>query len=159
MASGDWDGGLAIWNIPMESNGNLNETAQDESSTNKRLKGSNHKHIRTNSANIREVKPRSSTKAHSSNISGICFGYNNPNTVLTSSWDHSLKVYDTQRMDCILSMNGSRVITSMSRCINGNVVGTGCADCMVRLWDMRVGGAWNAVGGVGQVADKTLRQR
>ncbi|KAL7518263.1 hypothetical protein ACHAWX_003110 [Stephanocyclus meneghinianus] len=158
MASGDWDGGLAIWNIPMDSNGDINETGHDESLTNKRLKGSNHKHIRTKSTNIQEVKPRSSTKAHSSNISGICFGYNNPNTVLTSSWDHSLKVYDTQRMDCILSMNGSRVVTSMSRCMNGNVVGTGCADCMVRLWDMRVGGAGNAIGGVGQVSDKALRQ-
>eukprot|EP00804_Cyclotella_cryptica_P027376 CCRYP_008811-RB/>CCRYP_008811-RB protein AED:0.07 eAED:0.07 QI:462/1/1/1/0.5/0.33/3/21/522 len=158
MASGDWDGGLALWNIPTESIGEVNETPEDESSANKRLKGSNQKHIRTKSTTIREVKPRSSTKAHSSNISGICFGYNNPNTILTSSWDHSLKVYDTQRMDCILSMNGSRVVTSMSRCINGNVVGTGCADCMVRLWDMRVGGAGNAVGSVGHVADKTLRQ-
>lgn len=49
------------------------------------------------------------------------------------------------------------MITSLSRCANRNMVGTGCADNMVRLWDMRVGGSGGR--GVGQVADKALRQR
>lgn len=157
MASGDWNGGLVLWNVPTNL-GDTEENVQD-ASTNKRQKGSSKQNIQ-NKTNIREVKPKASTKAHSSNISGLAFGYNNPETLLTSSWDHSLKVYDIERMDCVLATNGSRVVTSMSRCINGNIVCTGCADNMVRLWDMRVAnGAGSGVGSMGQIADKTLRQR
>lgn len=154
MASGDWDGGLVLWNVPSLSSSEDDE-AQESSS--KRQKGSSKKHAAPKSS-IREVKPKTSTKAHTSNISGLSFGYQAPNTLLTSSWDHSLKVYDVERMDCVLTTNGSRVITSMSRCMNGNIVGTGCADNMVRLWDMRVGNG-SGVGSMGQIADKTLRQR
>ena len=158
MASGDWDGGLVIWNVPTV------DSATDEDpvveSTSKRQKGSDKTLTPSKRSNIREVKPRTSTKAHSSNISGLAFGHNSQNTLHTSSWDHSLKVYDVERMDCILATNGSRVITSMSRCINSDIVGTGCADNMVRLWDMRVANAGSgSVGGMGQIADKTLRQR
>lgn len=153
MASGDWDGGLVLWNVPTESE---IEDVTNESSS-KRQKGSSKKQAPTKPS-VREVKPKTSTKAHSSNISGLSFGYQSPNTLLTSSWDHSLKVYDVERMDCVLTTNGSRVITSMSRCMNGNIVGTGCADNMVRLWDMRVGNG-SGVGSMGQIADKTLRQR
>lgn len=156
MASGDWDGGLAIWKVPTEQ---VTGEESTEESTNKRRKNSSKKPIQTKS-NISEIKPKTSAKAHSSNISGLAFGYNSPNILLTSSWDHSLKVYDIERMDCVLATNGSRVLTSMSRCINGNIVGTGCADNMVRLWDMRVAnGAGSGVSGMGQMADKTLRQR
>lgn len=156
MASGDWDGGLVIWNVPTSSTNETNAEETEESSS-KRQKGSSKKK-QAHPKSIREAKPKTSTKAHSSNISGLCFGYQSPTTLLTSSWDHSLKVYDVERMDCILTTNGSRVITSMSRCMNGNIVGTGCADNMVRLWDMRVGNGGN-VGSMGQIADKTLRQR
>ena len=53
-------------------------------------------------------------------------------------------------MDCVLVTNESSVNTSMSRCANRNMVGMGCADNMVRLWDMRVGGS----GGGGGVLDR-----
>ena len=158
MASGDWDGGLVIWNVPTTIN-SITDQDMNLESTSKRQKGSDKKQTQTKS-NIREVKPQTSAKAHSSNISGLAFGHNTQNTLLTSSWDHSLKVYDVERMDCILATNGSRVITSMSRCINSDIVGTGCADNMVRLWDMRVANAGGgSIGGMGQIADKTLRQR
>jgi ribosome biogenesis protein YTM1 len=154
MASGDWDGGLVVWDVPGRSAEDNDDTAEESNS--KRQKGSRHRRHGTKSK-VLEIKPKASTKAHTSNISGLSFGHASPSTLLTSSWDHSLKVYDLERMDCVLTTNGSRVITSLSRCTNGNVVGTGCADNMVRLWDMRVGGG--GVGGMGQVADKTLRQR
>jgi ribosome biogenesis protein YTM1 len=156
MASGDWDGGLVIWNVPSSES---NEEDNGESSGKRQKGNSKKKQQTTQPESIREVKPVTSTKAHSSNISGLCFGYQSPTTLLTSSWDHSLKVYDVERMDCILTTNGSRVLTSMSRCMNGNIVGTGCADNMVRLWDMRVGNNGGNVGSMGQIADKTLRQR
>lgn len=159
MASGDWDGGLAIWSVPSASSSDA--TAAENSS--KKRKGSKKESIDT-IPNIQEVKPLQSTKAHSSNISGLAWGYTNeqsqtPTTLLTGSWDHGLKVYDTTRMDCILALNGSRVITSLSRCSNSNVVATSSPDCSVRLWDMRTNGEGGSSGGVsGSGMDKSLRQ-
>eukprot|EP00956_Cyclotella_meneghiniana_P005244 scaffold6550_cov74-Cyclotella_meneghiniana.AAC.8 len=161
MASGDWDGGLVVWKVPGEGNDNSNNNNEEQrESIKKRQRGNkNNSIIPTQSkSTIQEIKPASSSKAHSSNVSGLAFGYNSPNTILTSSWDHSLKVHDIERMDCVLATNGSRVITSLSRCSTSNIVGTGCADNMVRLWDMRVGPG-QGVGSMGQIADKTLRQR
>ena len=166
MASGDWDGGLAIWSIPsLSSSDGEADNAKVENAAKKRRGGEgNNANATTNpNINIQEVKPLQSIKAHSSNVAGLAWGYTNnnadessstPTTLLTGSWDHGLKVYDIRRMDCILALNGSRVITSLSRCSNGNVVATGSPDCTVRLWDMRTNGEGSNVGGM----DKSLRQ-
>ncbi|KAL9188779.1 hypothetical protein ACHAXT_007157 [Thalassiosira profunda] len=146
MASGDWDGGLALWSVPSSLDGEANTTE----STAKKRKGVTF----DEGATIREVKPLQSVRAHSSNLSGLAFGHNNPNTLLTGSWDHGLKVYDVNRMDCTLALNGSRVVTSLNRCSNSDVVATGGPDHTVRLWDMRTSG--NDSGNSGM--DKTLKQ-
>ena len=54
----------------------------------------------------------------------------------------------------ILALNGSKVVTSLGRCHNSNVVATGHPDCCVRLWDMRIN-----KGGEGNLFDGTLRPR
>eukprot|EP00577_Skeletonema_sp_RCC1716_P010778 CAMPEP_0113415006 /NCGR_PEP_ID=MMETSP0013_2-20120614/24330_1 /TAXON_ID=2843 ORGANISM="Skeletonema costatum, Strain 1716" /NCGR_SAMPLE_ID=MMETSP0013_2 /ASSEMBLY_ACC=CAM_ASM_000158 /LENGTH=501 /DNA_ID=CAMNT_0000301921 /DNA_START=125 /DNA_END=1630 /DNA_ORIENTATION=+ /assembly_acc=CAM_ASM_000158 len=163
MASGDWDGGLAIWNVPgsSSSNDNVGGDANGKKSSKKRKDNNSNSTSSSIEGTIQEVQPIQSVRAHSSNISGLAWGYNSssssslPSTLLTGSWDHGLKVYDVSRMDCILALNGSRVVTSLSRCSNSDVVATGSPDCTVRLWDMRT----NGEGGSGsQIADKTLRQ-
>eukprot|EP00986_Skeletonema_menzelii_P000552 scaffold160_cov157-Skeletonema_menzelii.AAC.9 len=169
MASGDWDGGLAIWNVPGSSNDDAGGDTTGSKSSSKKRKGNNSNSTASSSSNeggtIQEVQPIQSVRAHSSNISGLAWGYNNnsgsssssslPSTLLTGSWDHGLKVYDVSRMDCILALNGSRVVTSLSRCSNSDVVATGSPDCTVRLWDMRTNGDGSSGS---QIADKTLRQ-
>ena len=160
MASGDWDGGLSIWSVPTSSCSTSTNGENLEESKSKKQKGSKGSSVATNINNndantVHEIKPLQSIKAHSSNISGLSWGYNNTHTILTGSWDHGLKVYDVNRMDCILALNGSRVVTSLDRCSNSNVVATGGPDCTVRLWDMRTSGE-GITSGSGM--DKSLKQ-
>jgi ribosome biogenesis protein YTM1 len=159
MASGDWDGGLAIWNVP--TGDDLRGGGDTGSKSAKKRKDNNSNSTTSNEGPVLEVQPIHSVKAHSSNISGLAWGFNEgssslPSTLLTGSWDHGLRVYDTSRMDCILALNGSRVVTSLSRCLNSDVVATGSPDCIVRLWDMRTNGDGSSGS---QIADKSLRQR
>ncbi|KAL7550256.1 hypothetical protein ACHAWF_013487 [Thalassiosira exigua] len=156
MASGDWDGGLAVWTVPSATISDENGAA--EQAPKKRRGGGAGV---ASKPVAREVRPSKSVKAHASNISGLAWGHNNDRTLLTGSWDHGLKVYDVERMDCVLALNGSRVVTSLDRCSNGDVVAAAGPDCAVRLWDMRTDGAGNEVGTPkeGTGLDKTLRQR
>ena len=157
MASGDWDGGLAIWSIPTSEVADNNDVEENSSSKKQKgNKGSKVTSSQSTNINIHEIKPLQSIKAHSTNISGISFSHNNPATIITGSWDHSLKIYDINRMDNILTLNGSRVITSISRCCNSNVIATSNSDNTVRLWDMRTDGSGSsAMNNAGM--DKSLR--
>ena len=168
MASADWDGGLAIWQVPTNDHDNDHDNADKTPQKRHKLNGAGAKPS-LNELVVNEVKPLKSIRAHNSNISGIAWGChqpssttsNIPTTLLTGSWDHSLKAWDIERSDCILSLNGSRVITALDRCSNSDVVATAHPDWGVRLWDMRT----NVAGGVGgskqssQVMDRSLRQR
>lgn len=163
LASGDWDGGLCVWSVPSsEHNDENQDSANTEAKSKKKRKGSGGANDAAAAPGVREVRPLQSIKAHSSNISGLEWGYGGgdgssaPSTLITGSWDHGLKVYDASRMDCVLALNGSRVVTSLSRCSNSNVVATSSPDCTVRLWDMRTNGEGS--GGAGGM-DKSLRQR
>ena len=149
-ASGDWDGNLSVWKVPSAGDG-------IGRSTNKASK----KKQKTSSASamaveVEEVRPSSSWKAHASNISGMAYTHGSNGTkLITGSWDHSLKVHDLERQDCILTLNGSRVVTALGRCHNSDVVASAHPDCTVRLWDMRVhtkAGAEST-----SVSDTTLR--
>ena len=141
MASGEWDGRLCIWDIPTSDN-------DDFSQAKKKKKGSN---IATE---VKEVSPKVFFKAHSQNISGIEWGVNSLKTIITSSWDHSIKTWDVDSQNNILTLNGSKVVTCLSRCHNSDVVATGHPDCSVRLWDMRTSGT-----NEGNVFDSSLRPR
>lgn len=138
MASGDWDGGLSLWKVPNQAEENI----ENEGDTNtKKIRTDFSSSSKSKSAvGVIDVRPIHSWKAHASSVSGIIWGEGetSPN-LITSSWDHSIKVWDSERQDCLLTLNGSRVISAMGKCSNSDVVATGHPDCTIRLWDMRVG--------------------
>jgi len=148
MASGDWNGGLCLWKVPTGKS----ETEDLISKSNpkgskKRRTGRKDNITETSDDQTIELQPKSSWKAHISNVSALAWAYSNdndsnvvnPNHLISSSWDHSLKVWDIDQEECILTLNGSRVVACMNRCSNSNIVATGHPDCTVRLWDMRTG--------------------
>lgn len=152
LASGDWDGGLCIWRVPQDSEFDSSYENTDVHSRKKR-KGSSSKN---SLIEVKEVSPTLFIKAHKSCISGIAWGHEHFNhghsTLFTSSWDHSIKAWDVESQNEILALNGSKVVTSLGRCCNSNVVATGHPDCSVRLWDTRM-----INGGDGNIFDGTLR--
>uniref|UniRef100_A0A7S2EM97 Ribosome biogenesis protein WDR12 homolog n=1 Tax=Trieres chinensis TaxID=1514140 RepID=A0A7S2EM97_TRICV len=167
MASGDWDGGLCLWRVPDasiigEDNEEEEEAAEGRSKKRRGAKSSSSSSSSA-AASRREVEPLSTFRAHNSSVSGISFSHSSSTALLTSSWDHSVKVWDLQRLDCVLTLNGSRVVTAMGRCSNSDVVATGHPDCAVRLWDLRVSmSSKNDKGGSGgkasgTVSDNTLK--
>lgn len=158
MASGDWDGGLCLWKIPTNPSGSEDSTSKTNPKGSKKQRTEDGKNDTQSSA--MEIQPTSSWKAHISSVSSLAWSHSstessNNNHLISSSWDHSLKVWDITQEECLLTLNGSRVVSCMNRCSNSDVVATGHPDCTVRLWDMRTGKA--EVGG--SVSDGSLKPR
>lgn len=66
-----------------------------------------------------------------------------PTAVFTSSWDHSIRVWDLERQDCVQTLSGSKVVTCMavssSQATQQPLVASGHPDHRIRVWDVRVG--------------------
>ena len=126
MFSGDWSGAISCWDMA--------PSGSDSSSSAKKKKSRKR-------PSPHEWAPVFSIKAHTQSTSGIV---NDPNNggrnIITSSHDHSLKLWDVDRQDCVHTIAGARVITCLSTAQPGcgKHVSTAHPDGIVRLWDMRV---------------------
>lgn len=115
LASGSWDTMLKIWSSELHG--------EDDEISTKRLKG---EQTRT---------PISTLSGHREAISGI--QWIDEDTVLTGSWDHTLRVWDLSNGGIKSEINGNKPIFSVSHSkLNGLVI-TGSADKNVRLYDLR----------------------
>jgi ribosome biogenesis protein len=144
LISGDWDGKLCIWNTRnSESKSSLETTAKKSRS--KSGESEVTQSVFFSSANI---------AAHNSNISGVSWAHDG-NHVVTGSWDHSVKVWNLESQDCLLTLNGARVVSCLDRNPNSmDVLATGHPDCTIRLWDIRTN---EAAAETSLVSDSTLK--
>lgn len=149
MASGDWNGKLCIWKT--SSNLIISDDSEGDKCHRQKLKYT----ITHSTAVVKDVSPIFNIDAHADNLSGISFGTNYQNVVITSSWDHCIKSWDVQTQNLLLTLNGSKVITCLTKCINSDVVASGHPDCTVRLWDMRIDNNGNKVG---IISDSSLKR-
>lgn len=127
MVSGDWDGGLALWNLSsaQDSNEAMEEPVKKRKTSS------------TAKSTVQNIQPLTKFQAHSSQISGVSWSKHDSKTLITASWDHTLKVWNMERQESLLTLNGSRVISCMDASMHSQVVATGHPDCTIRLWDVR----------------------
>ncbi|GAX20981.1 ribosome biogenesis protein YTM1 [Fistulifera solaris] len=123
LASGDWGGELYLWN--------LNQDISEQATVKKAKKDKSSE----TASHFRSLTPTGSMKAHSSQITGIA--WNSSDQMITGSWDHSIKVWNVERQDCLLTLNSSRVVTCLDASRVSAALATGHPDCTVRLWDVR----------------------
>lgn len=117
LASGSWDTMLKIWSCDVHG-------TVDESSS-KRKKGE-HGETRT---------PISTLAGHREAISAVQWIDND--TILTSSWDHTLRVWDLAMSSLKTEVSGNKSFFDASYSqVNGLVI-TCSADKNVRLYDLR----------------------
>ena len=166
LASGDWDGTLTLWALKDSTKPSF----EDEQVSKKAKTNNQSTTAAASGKTLSMLTPRAVLpKAHSSQISGVSWGNlhkrnhsnNNVsaqghNTLVTGSWDHSVKVWDVERQECVLSLNGSRVVACLDTSHHSEgIVATGHPDCTIRLWDVRTDNSNNNSSSL--VSDKTFR--
>ncbi|KAG7372068.1 myosin heavy-chain kinase [Nitzschia inconspicua] len=140
LASGDANGTISIWNFDAGEQDSVATEAKKQKSSSGQKAASSKREL--NATICME-------RAHAQTISGISWGNHHHRNqtdnitshsqLITGSWDHSIKVWDVEKQNCLLTLNGSRVVACLDTSYHSEgVVATGHPDCTIRLWDVRV---------------------
>ncbi len=101
ILSGDWDGRLCVWRL---------DGAKEDINVKRRKTD-------IDSTPLRHLTPVAAFKAHAHAVASVCWldngsadgGGGLSASAATASWDHSIKTWDIERQDCVVTMNGSKV--------------------------------------------------
>lgn len=131
VASSGWDKSVCCWKVSMQGDSSENH----DTAAKKRRTDNNA------DAQIIVKEPYLSFQEHADKVSCIAWGdYNNPVVLYSGSWDHSIRSWDLSRECGVLTLNGSKVVTSIASNPSAQMLATGHADHAVRLWDTRASG-------------------
>mmetsp|Transcript_1355 Transcript_1355/g.3027 ORF Transcript_1355/g.3027 Transcript_1355/m.3027 type:complete len:519 (+) Transcript_1355:82-1638(+) len=161
LASGSGNGKISIWNVQNVVENHTTGTAK------KRQKASTSKKVKP-SASKNEISAMVHFEnAHSQSVTGLSWGNHNKihggsgdekssgTHLISGSWDHSIKLWDVEKQNCLLTLNGARVVSCLDTSYHSEgVVATGHPDCTLRLWDVRVN---NTKQNTMLVSDNTFR--
>jgi ribosome biogenesis protein YTM1 len=136
LLSGDWSGNLLGWDLRglLEDSNGSNNNDVEEGSSKKKIKSKSG--VAKAAVPPKEMKNAFFIRAHSQSVSSIIFSSSN-NRVFTSSWDHSVREWDLETQDCVVTMAGSKVITSCDYSALAQLVATSHPDGRIRMWDHR----------------------
>jgi ribosome biogenesis protein len=145
LAGGNAGGMISIWDVEKSSQVDASSVVEKKQKTSAGgRKGSTKGEI----AAVINLE-----SAHSQQVSGVSWGNHlyhpnssednvalgNDNHLISGSWDHSIKLWDVEKQNCLLTLNGSRVVTCLDTSYHSEgVVASGHPDCTIRLWDVRV---------------------
>ncbi|XP_015524118.2 ribosome biogenesis protein WDR12 homolog [Neodiprion pinetum] len=119
IATGSWDTMLKIWSTSVDDRNNDGESAS------KKLK-TDHGKVRT---------PEITMKGHKEAISGVV--WSDKSEIVTSSWDHTLKIWDTELGGIKHEIPGNKSFFDVAYSPLANALLTASADRHIRLYDPR----------------------
>ncbi len=141
LASGNGSGKISIWNVK-----NVAEN-HTKSSKKRQKSGKSSKHTTSNTPEIAAMVHFENS--HSQSVTGLSWGNHSTaqnSHLISGSWDHSIKLWDVEKENCLLTLNGARVVSCLDTSYHSEgVVATGHPDCTIRLWDVRTNNSKNSV--------------
>lgn len=133
LFSGDWNGNIFCWDTST-----LSDCPEIEEEIPKKLKNSKGEAKKSISRqNAIEMQPHFTLRAHVQSVSGLQSNLQE-GRLFSCSWDHSMKVWDSERHDCITTYVGSKICTSLHYSFESRLVVTSHSDGKIRLWDTRM---------------------
>jgi ribosome biogenesis protein YTM1 len=122
LATGDFDGNLSLFKMDDEGSTTTTTTSSDK---------------KRKAPEVKTVAASTTTSLHHGAITGLAFGTLSPNLLFTGSHDYSVRSYDVERGDPVLTLNGSRVVSAFGKAHHTDVVATGHPDSHMKMWDVR----------------------
>jgi len=128
ILSGDYSGNIFGWSSTIGSSNAEETNVKKKSKSNKG----------DNNPTAVDCKPMMTIRGHAQCISALQCPETNKNQLFSASWDHTLKIWDIERQDCVATYGGGKVITSLDYSLHNNLIATSHPDGRIRMWDTRL---------------------